>query len=642
MKIQNIKPKKFLKDPKSVNMSNISNFNEKNIDANINNLNNNKYLNYEYRRNNSIRSKYKKINLSSKNRYDKEKEKVNIIYHQEPELKIIKVTKNKELFNKKLNTENEINQKYLKYREIKNREKNNSSMNIEESTSTIKNSHSKFLYYKRLKSKVKEESKDKEEGSKVKTKENKTPEEKAQNTATNFYINHNNLKKIPRRNVGQYNGYNSMNNIKLLNNNKIIEKEKKEENIKKKEISPIKEKQNVIKINLKENYKKKLLQNFKLINSEKTKKHINNKSLFKKNFKYNFKYNKCISNNISEISNIDENTCNTVIEANKDNLESLKEKTEKRYDIVGKEIIKNTNLYNEIKQKLEKIISISNLPSFYIDDYEELKSIGEGTYGKIYEVFHKKTSIKYAIKKIVANSTEKLENFLKEFEISYSNPHKNILNIHGIYIKCLDNKFVLYILMDLAISDWDTAIKERAKSKNYYTEKELIIILKQITSALVYLQKNRDIAHRDIKPENILIFENNIYKLSDFGEAKVSPNLKRENSLRGTEIYMSPLLYNGLKNKIKKIHHNIYKSDVFSFGYCFLFAASLNYNIIYSIRDLKFQGLVDKMLFKFMKSRFSKDFIEIISKMININENERLDFIGLEKILNEKYNNIII
>ena len=241
----------------------------------------------------------------------------------------------------------------------------------------------------------------------------------------------------------------------------------------------------------------------------------------------------------------------------------------------------------------------------------------------------------------MASSIEKLEIFLKEFEISHSNHHENILNIFGIFIRCIDKtKYVLYILMDLAKNDWDTEIKEREKNKNYYTEKELIIILKQINSVLLFLQNNRNIAHRDIKPENILIFNNNIYKLCDFGEAKISPDLKRQNSLRGTQIYMSPILYNCLKNNIKRVQHNIYKSDIFSLGYCFLYAASLNFNIINAIRDLKFQGLVDKMLDKFMKSRYSIEFIEIISKMINVDEQKRIDFNDLNILLEEKYNNI--
>ena len=43
-----------------------------------------------------------------------------------------------------------------------------------------------------------------------------------------------------------------------------------------------------------------------------------------------------------------------------------------------------------------------------------------------------------------------------------------------------------------------------------------------------------------------------------------------------------------------------------------------------------------------MKKRYSDEFIEIISKIIKIEENERIDFIDLEKILKGKYNNINI
>ena len=97
------------------------------------------------------------------------------------------------------------------------------------------------------------------------------------------------------------------------------------------------------------------------------------------------------------------------------------------------------------------------------------------------------------------------------------------LDILGICIRCLDQTtYVLYVLMDLALHDWDFEIEERKKKKNYYTEKELITILKQISSALLYLQRVKRIAHRDVKPENILVFNDGIYKLGDFGEAKIN------------------------------------------------------------------------------------------------------------------------
>ena len=67
--------------------------------------------------------------------------------------------------------------------------------------------------------------------------------------------------------------------------------------------------------------------------------------------------------------------------------------------------------------------------------------------------------------------------------------------------------------------------RKRKNIKKYYTEDVLISILKQISSALCFLQKEK-IAHRDVKPENILAFKNTVYKLGDFGEAKINKMMK--------------------------------------------------------------------------------------------------------------------
>ena len=153
---------------------------------------------------------------------------------------------------------------------------------------------------------------------------------------------------------------------------------------------------------------------------------------------------------------------------------------------------------------------------------------------------------------------------------------------------------------------------------------------------MIYLQ-NHNIVHRDIKPDNILIF-NNIYKLSDFGEAKITLGFEKCHSLRGTDIYMSPLLHEKLKKKEKQVEHDIYKSDMFSLGTCFLYACELNFNTIKAIRELKFQGLVDKLVRKMMKARYSEEFIDIILKMIKIEEKERLNFLELNDIIQDYYN----
>ena len=188
--------------------------------------------------------------------------------------------------------------------------------------------------------------------------------------------------------------------------------------------------------------------------------------------------------------------------------------------------------------------------------------------------------------------------------------------------------------MDLGETDWEIEINEHFYKNKYYTENELMSILKQLVSGLVYLQKEKKIAHRDVKPENVIIFKNNIYKLGDFGEAKGTKRADKLSTLRGTDTYMSPILYKGLKMAKEDVVHDLYKSDVFSLGYSILYAVSLNHDIINEIRDLEKMEDITKILFKRMKPRYSEKFINIILKMINPEETKRIDFIALDKLIN--------
>ena len=178
-----------------------------------------------------------------------------------------------------------------------------------------------------------------------------------------------------------------------------------------------------------------------------------------------------------------------------------------------------------------------------------------------------------------------MSNSFLKFEILNSLKHKNIIQIYKIQIK--PEKNCLSILMEKAERDWAQEIELRSKRMAYYSKKELFTILKQLTSGLSYLQKN-NIAHRDIKPHNILVFPENVYKLCDMGEAiTLIKNRLQTGVVRGSELFMSPLLYEGLKSGKTNIRHNLFKSDVFSLGYCILYAMDLNIYFLYNIRKLK-------------------------------------------------------
>ena len=288
------------------------------------------------------------------------------------------------------------------------------------------------------------------------------------------------------------------------------------------------------------------------------------------------------------------------------------------------------HLLNYINKRMNFILSRSKIPIINIEEYILYKKLGEGSYGVIYSVYKKNEKKYYALKKIIAHTLNELDEFTKEFELVHSCEHKNIMTIYGICLRILDSTtYALYVLMEYSNGDWDKEIRLHLQQRKNYTEIELINILYQLTQALLFMQEKLKISHRDIKPQNILTFNNSIYKLADFGEAKEVKISKQLNTLRGTELYMSPALYDGLKNEKDDVSHNPFKSDVFSLGFCFLYAAALNFNLLYEVRDVNDMKIMRAILHKNLKKNYSEKFINILSKMLEIDENKRYDFPSL-------------
>ena len=247
------------------------------------------------------------------------------------------------------------------------------------------------------------------------------------------------------------------------------------------------------------------------------------------------------------------------------------------------------------------------------------------------------------MKKLIYSEELDVQAVIKEYKMCYKLKHPNVVKILGIFSKKLDKTtYVVYVLMEVGLTDWEKEIKSHIEKKNFYTEKELLHIMNQLITVLSFLQKN-NISHRDIKPQNILVFKNNIYKIADFGEAKQIENINSNlisNSLRGTELYMSPLLFNGLRTGQIDIRHNIFKSDVYSLGLCILFAASLLSKSLYDIRKFMDMNEIRIYLNNTLKNKYSKNFIDLVGLMLEIHEKNRPDFIQLEEIMKKWDNDI--
>ena len=140
---------------------------------------------------------------------------------------------------------------------------------------------------------------------------------------------------------------------------------------------------------------------------------------------------------------------------------------------------------------------------------------------------------------------------------------------------------------------------------------------------------------------NILICDDNIYKITDLIEAKQNNNTKLELSTwKGNQLNMAPHLYFVLKKDGSrlKVNHNIFKSDAFSLGYCFLYAMALDIKLIKKIREENSMDNIISIINKYgINKRYSEKFMNLIYKMIQIDENKRYDFVELNEEIKNNF-----
>ena len=454
---------------------------------------------------------------------------------------------------------------------------------------------------------------------------------------------------------------NSNNNIINVNNNLIDSSRIKKANLCKTDKKYIKHKEIIKKnyINLKSNLNHSIQKNF-CNNKRKNHIHIiseldnNNNNMTQNNIK---KIESKINNNIymQNISSTNLYDTNNNLNQNH-NLIKNHSSIQNNIKISDNSLQKQNNRINIQKNNIN---AIKEKEIFHSDDYNIIDLIGEGTYGKIYLVKKNKTNEIYALKQISIKRKIDSNKYKKEYEflmkLTEDDPSLNIVNILGIEVKQLD-KFntVLYILMEAGKSDWEKEVYKRNLEQKYYTENELIDILASLVSTFSSLQK-KGISHRDVKPQNIVFFEKNknrkknMYKITDFGEAKINKNKKVFNvagfdkntskqTVRGTELYMSPLLFNALRNTGEiDIQYNPYKSDVYSLGLCILLAASLSYIPLYQIREINKMDKIKNIIEGYLTDTYSKEFINLLLVMLQINEKFRPDFIELNSWIENHY-----
>jgi serine/threonine protein kinase len=161
--------------------------------------------------------------------------------------------------------------------------------------------------------------------------------------------------------------------------------------------------------------------------------------------------------------------------------------------------------------------------------------LGEGAFSKVQLFQHKTTKIKYAVKKMNLIQLEKLSQnkkfVLNEMSIQGRINHPNIIKLFNFY----EIKKNYILILEYASKG---TLFDLINSKNGLSESIAFYYFIQTLNAIYFLHLH-SIIHRDLKPENLLINENNILKLCDFGWSVKLKSDKRT-TFCGTVEYMAP------------------------------------------------------------------------------------------------------
>ncbi|KAK2399381.1 rust resistance kinase Lr10 [Trifolium repens] len=213
--------------------------------------------------------------------------------------------------------------------------------------------------------------------------------------------------------------------------------------------------------------------------------------------------------------------------------------------------------------------------------YKEIKQmtkgfkvkLGEGGYGDVYRG-NLISGPFVAIKMLKIKSNANGQEFISEVATIGSIYHSNVVRLVGFCVEG-SKRALVYEYMPNSSLDKYIFNKDGVVSLTYNQIYEISL---GVARGISYLHQGCDmqILHFDIKPHNILLDENFIPKVSDFGLAKLYPidnSIVTLTAARGTIGYMAPELF----------YYNIggisYKADVYSFGMLLIEMASRRRNL---------------------------------------------------------------
>ncbi|MFY9616180.1 MAG: serine/threonine-protein kinase [Candidatus Dormiibacterota bacterium] len=188
-----------------------------------------------------------------------------------------------------------------------------------------------------------------------------------------------------------------------------------------------------------------------------------------------------------------------------------------------------------------------------IDDYEFKGTIGSGSTGTVYLAHQTELDRDVAIKELapeLAADPAFVKRFRAEARIMAQLNSGNCVRIYD-FLQADDEAYLVSEFIDGA------SLREVVQSVGRLRPEQSLGVLK---GALMGLSRAHamGLVHRDVKPENVLVDQDGVSKLADFGQAVAVGEAELDSMPTGTAVYMSPEQVRG-----RKLDH---RTDIYSCG----------------------------------------------------------------------------
>ncbi|MCL4811433.1 MAG: serine/threonine protein kinase, partial [Vicinamibacteraceae bacterium] len=193
---------------------------------------------------------------------------------------------------------------------------------------------------------------------------------------------------------------------------------------------------------------------------------------------------------------------------------------------------------------------MSTLPAS-IGRYQVRDRLGQGGMGVLYLAHDPDLERPVAIKLLRVGSDDLRERFVRESRIAARLQHPHIVGIYDVGV----HEGQPFIAMEFIAGD---TLADLIKRRSPLSIGRKLALIEDLCEGLAFAHK-AGVVHRDVKPANLMVNQEGILKILDFGIARVGDSgMTQVGVLMGTPNYMSPEQVDGLTVD--------FRSDIFAVG----------------------------------------------------------------------------